>query len=696
MPEWIGQTIGKVRIDKYLARGGMAEVYLGTHLTLDRPVAVKVLHSYIETDPDLLSRFQREAKAVAGLRHPNIVQVFDFDTHDGHPYIVMEYLKGPALSTYLRHLHDTKLKLSFEQIGHLLKSLVSGIDYAHAQGIVHRDIKPANILLHNKSGEFSEQSPLSKDAEPIITDFGLARLTHSSTQTASGFVSGTPAYMSPEQARGDKVDHRADIYSLGIVLYEMLAGRVPFEGDSSLVVIYKHIHEPPPAIENISPQLQSVIDKALTKDPNLRYQSGSDLARNFFEAIGMHTEAQTIHSAQTQSSRPATEPNKRKTGPSPVWIGAGIFVCACIGFLTLSALGLTAASIFPWTKTAQNAPAGANTTAGGYNTNAGDTSVGVLRFQDGTSALDQITISAALSAPAKATQYQAWLIADSSEVRKNLGILTPNTSGQFILTFVDPQSRNLLAGFNRMQITVESNPDNNPNPSETVAYSSEIPSGALIHIRHLLVMFDTTPNHIGMAAGLVNTSTFIKDSADVMLKAYQSGDTKTMFINAEAIVNLITGKQDPNHYKDWDGNGKISDPGDGYGLLLNGDQAGFIGGTMDHAELSAKASDSTPEIRMHSEHVVICAKNVEGWATQLRDIAIRILQTHSNSNLNADVRSANTLANKILNGIDIDGNESVDPISGEGGAITAYNHADYMSDMPILAGENQIPAPGHK
>jgi eukaryotic-like serine/threonine-protein kinase len=102
MPEWIGQTIGKVRVDKYLARGGMAEVYLGTHLSLDRPVAIKVLHSFIETDPELLDRFQREAKAVAGLRHPNIVQFFDFDTYEGHPYIVMEYLKGPALSTYLQ------------------------------------------------------------------------------------------------------------------------------------------------------------------------------------------------------------------------------------------------------------------------------------------------------------------------------------------------------------------------------------------------------------------------------------------------------------------------------------------------------------------------------------------------------------------------------------------------------------------
>ncbi|HXQ32616.1 MAG TPA: serine/threonine-protein kinase, partial [Anaerolineales bacterium] len=145
MPEWLGKTIGRVRIDKLLARGGMAEVYLGSHLTLDRPVAIKLLHSYIEEDPLLLERFQREAKVVAGLRHSNIVQIFDFDTTDGHPYIVMEYLKGPTLATYLRHLHQRKKRLPSHQVARLLKGLTAALDYAHAQGVIHRDVKPGNI-----------------------------------------------------------------------------------------------------------------------------------------------------------------------------------------------------------------------------------------------------------------------------------------------------------------------------------------------------------------------------------------------------------------------------------------------------------------------------------------------------------------------------------------------------------------------
>src|SRR6266487_229300 len=160
MPQWIDTTIGKVRIDKQLARGGMAEVYLGTHLTLDRPVAIKVMHSYVEADEDLKSRFQREARVVAGLRHPNIVQIFDFDTADGHPYIVMEYLKGPTLATYLRHLHQRKKRIPPHQVARLLKALTAALDYAHGQGVIHRDIKPGNILLHNKTDDIPLDKPL--------------------------------------------------------------------------------------------------------------------------------------------------------------------------------------------------------------------------------------------------------------------------------------------------------------------------------------------------------------------------------------------------------------------------------------------------------------------------------------------------------------------------------------------------------
>ncbi len=294
MAEWLGKTVGKVRIEKYLARGGWGEVYLGTHLTLDRPVAVKVLHSYIEQDPDLLLRFQREAKVVAGLRHPNIVQIFDFDAIDGHPYIVMEYLKGPSFATYLHGLHKRNERIPLYQVARLLKGLTAALDYAHDKDVIHRDIKPENIMLHGKTGEIPLDKPLADDVEPVIMDFGLVRIANTASQTTAKVISGTPAYMSPEQARGDQTDRRTDIYSLGVVLYEMLAGRVPFEADSTYSLIYQQINDTPPPVPEISAPVQKVIDRALAKNPDDRYPSSGKMADDFLQAIGVSAETKAI------------------------------------------------------------------------------------------------------------------------------------------------------------------------------------------------------------------------------------------------------------------------------------------------------------------------------------------------------------------------------------------------------------------
>jgi serine/threonine protein kinase len=317
MPEWLGKTMGKVRIEKLLARGGMAEVYLGSHLTLERPVAIKLLHSYIEEDPFLLERFHREAKVVAGLRHSNIVQIFDFDTIDGHPYIVMEYLKGPTLATYLRGLHQRKKRIPSHQVARLLKGLTAALDYAHGQGVIHRDIKPGNIMLHNKTAEIPLDQPLTNDVEAIVTDFGLVRLMHAASQTASGMLSGTPAYMSPEQARGDQIDHRTDIYSLGVVLYEMLAGRVPFEADSTLTVLHMHIHTPPPPIPGIPDKVQEVMDRVLQKNPDDRYQTSREMAIDFYLSIGMTAQAETIREPYPVSTVPIEASAPTDAEPSP-------------------------------------------------------------------------------------------------------------------------------------------------------------------------------------------------------------------------------------------------------------------------------------------------------------------------------------------------------------------------------------------
>jgi serine/threonine protein kinase len=294
MPEWIGRTLGKVQVELLLARGGMAEVYLGRHTSLQRAVAVKVLNNQYADDPELLERFQREARAVAMLRHPNIVQVYDFDAIEGHPYIIMEYVPGLSLSTYMRTLHGNGQRMDLHLISRLLTALASALQYAHERGVIHRDIKPGNILLTSPSGPVEANKPLPADIDPVLTDFGLVRFLHSSRQTATGQIAGTPAYMSPEQARGETVDGRTDIYSLGIVLYELLAGHIPFEADTTMGILLKHINEPPPPIPGLPPALQHVIDRVLAMQPSERYQTPNELAAAVQAVVEERAAAPTI------------------------------------------------------------------------------------------------------------------------------------------------------------------------------------------------------------------------------------------------------------------------------------------------------------------------------------------------------------------------------------------------------------------
>ncbi len=285
MTEWIGKTLGEVHIDSLLARGGMAEIYLGTHAALQRRVAVKILRTQFQDDPSFLERFQREARAVAMLRHPNIVQIYDFSVIDTQPYLVMEYLPGGPLSTFLFSLSESKRLLGPSAVSRLLTSMAGALQYAHARGVVHRDIKPGNILMSWRTSPMTTGSSLPADAEPVLTDFGLVRLLNSNSQAATLQIAGTPAYMSPEQAGGEQTDERTDIYSLGIVIYEILAGRLPFEAESTVAILLKHINEPPPPIPGLDPAIQSVIDRALAKNTGDRFATPVEFATSFDAAV---------------------------------------------------------------------------------------------------------------------------------------------------------------------------------------------------------------------------------------------------------------------------------------------------------------------------------------------------------------------------------------------------------------------------
>ncbi len=253
----------RYEIHRRLARGGMAQVYLARDRSLDRPVAVKELVPEFATDPSFVERFRREAQAAANLSHPNIVGVYDWGAQDGTYFIVMEYVDGPSLSRADGPFHPRRA-------AEIAAEVAAGLGFAHSRGVVHRDVKPGNVLL-------------TRSGQSKVTDFGIARALSSSDEdlTQAGSVMGTATYFSPEQAQGLPVDPRSDLYSLGVVLYELVTGRPPFTGETPLAIAYKHVQDqpaPPSTLMTGLPEaLEAIIMKLLAKRPDDRYASAEDL-----------------------------------------------------------------------------------------------------------------------------------------------------------------------------------------------------------------------------------------------------------------------------------------------------------------------------------------------------------------------------------------------------------------------------------
>jgi serine/threonine-protein kinase len=254
---------GRVLADRYavagpLGRGGMAEVYLATDRVLDRPVAVKVLGSWLANDRTFVERFRREALAAARLSHPNLVAVFDAGSEDDLHFIVMEHVPGETLADVLRR----EERIAPRRAIGIVADVGAALSMAHDAGIVHRDVKPANVML-------------TPDGRTKLMDLGIARGIEGESITRASSILGTAGYVSPEQARGDAVDHRSDIYSLGCVLYEMLTGRQPFEADNPVAVAYQHVHDaptPPTSLEpSVPPALEAVVLRAMEKEPAARF-----------------------------------------------------------------------------------------------------------------------------------------------------------------------------------------------------------------------------------------------------------------------------------------------------------------------------------------------------------------------------------------------------------------------------------------
>ncbi|MEM7032080.1 MAG: protein kinase [Chloroflexota bacterium] len=309
-----GENVGAYRIIEQLGQGGMATVFKAYHPALDRDVAIKVLHATFKNDNQFFERFKREAQIVAKLDHPHIIPVYDFNEHEGESYLVMRYIEGHTLKAHL-----SNKPLSPETVLRIMRPMCEALIYAHQQGVLHRDVKPSNIML-------------GKDGKLYLADFGLARMVQAGESTLSqDMMVGTPQYISPEQAQGmQELDVQTDIYSLGIVLFEMMTGQVPYQGDTPFAVVHDHIYKPLPLPHkvnpNIDPQLEKVILKALAKDPTDRYPNVETLWQSLEAALS------PLANQSIKSPSEKAQLQNKPTGNNRKWVGVagGIVLTLCV------------------------------------------------------------------------------------------------------------------------------------------------------------------------------------------------------------------------------------------------------------------------------------------------------------------------------------------------------------------------------
>ncbi len=606
MSDWIGRTLSKVEIQKLVGRGGMADVYLGRHTTLNRLVAVKILHAHLSDNDTLLSRFRAEAQAVAGMRHPHIVQVLDFDISGDRPYIVMELLEGLSLKDYLTKSREQGLRLPPETITFLISALAGALDYAHARGVVHRDIKPANVMLRRENGLIDPSQPLPLDVQPVLTDFGVARMADASVQTASGTIIGTPAYMSPEQVRGETVDARSDIYSLGIMLYEMLSGQLPFDGDTQASILIKHIAEPVPQLTGASPELQAVVDQALAKTPVERFQRASDLATALEVALGLAAKTSATEQLVAPRRRPVDDDNPESTlaispqpalttaslaptpdvtvqsSPAPaspvIWVAGVAGVLALVISVAALLMGrgerpseegpgaVEPSADMPATESGADQPPPGPTLPAPTFTPAPEEPVLAPGSPVGLALIRDSDVSISLSGltePPADSAYEAWLT-DPEQPPLSLGVLE-FAAGEAGLSFTEPGGVNLLMQYSEVVVTMEPAAGSGGVMTGPVIYSGRLEPETQARLRLMFSVARGIPLQQAVTEGVMRQSVAYDSHRQYTIDAIRSSNLPSAVSHAEHVINIVVGRESPE-YLDYNGNGRPENPGDGVGL----------------------------------------------------------------------------------------------------------------------------------
>jgi hypothetical protein len=473
------------------------------------------------------------------------------------------------------------------------------------------------------------------------------------------------------------------------MLYEMLAGTVPFQADTTFGMLMKQINEPPPPIKGISPDLQALLDRALAKNPALRYESAGDLADEFMALFnGQTISPGTLHIAEMarQAAEASQQAKKQpEERPSRRWVRIAIEVAV------LLILGLAIYRVLDPNRQTAVAP---------------NVPVGRARFDDSNFFMDNISVSLnnSVPQPEDGMHYEAWLLGEEGVPPRDIGRLIQGDSGVWRLDFDEPSQGNLLRTYNQIQITKEQDGVAISAPTGEVVYSSIYPPVALESLRHLIVAHEQTPDggpliqNLWYYSGEYLNKSISGDQFEQeyigMVQALATNDEPSLRTRTEEVINQIVGSLS-DQYQDYDKDGAISVSGDEYGSLPQGEERlGYIQESALYAQSTADAPDSTVNIRGYNDDVQVCLQNMEGWTNEILRLALQLNETSFGPEMEPIVSELKVLGNQLVHGVDVNQNGIIDAVAGECGADTAYFHSYYMADFQIYPGADRTPPTG--
>ncbi len=667
----IGQTLGnKYKIIELLGRGGMATVFKGYQSEIDRFVAIKVLPPHPGQDSEFIERFRLEARTIARLQHPHILPVYDYGAEGDILYLAIAYVEGGSLGDRI-----DRGPMPLKTVEAYLREIASALDYAHRQGIIHRDIKPDNILINS-------------EGYTLLSDFGIAKLlSDESNLTATGGLVGTPAYMAPEQAQGGEISPATDIYSLGVVAYEMVTGRQPFTADTPLQVVMKHVTEPVPRITAASSDvplaLEGVMLRVLAKNPADRYPTASAFVEDFKRAIsgqgvtpiplGAEDTAMIPDGSSTlrlsptasgmpmSSSSPTTASSPTQTlvsqsSSSTLVIVGGVAVIALlvIAIVALVAFVLNQNNTPAVVDSPTRAPTVAATQAVVQvpPTAIPLPSFGTVTFSTANQIGDTLTYQArSLPPTGPGERYVLWLINDDTGDMLNVGSLSVNALGSGALTYRDEEGRFLPGLFNGAALTRET-ADDVAAPEGEIEYSGGYPLEYAQALSEILVSSENGINGGSLAQSALQEAELGLQHANL---AASSGNLGGMLTHVEHTINIVLGGE-----QDYNSNGRGENPSSsklGVGHFLD---------LIDTALNEALAAPGTTRLlESEAELIQVCVNNARATIDQVIPVENALLTAADLDAAQTDLAESTRLLGILVAGEDVDGSGQIDPFEGE-------------------------------